>query len=141
MSRRERRSRRRGSQAEARKAIGPIQKLVNNLPLTEVLNAEGVEKIHQASMRLLQETGMLVIDYPPALETFRQNGAKVEGEMVWLDEDTLMHFVSQAPSTFIQLARNPANNVEIGGPQSRLFSGLWPSLCSRFGPGATRRNH
>jgi trimethylamine--corrinoid protein Co-methyltransferase len=64
---------------------------------------------------LLTETGMLIVDYPPALEIFRRHGAKVEGEQVWIDEDTLMHFVRQAPATFTQLARNPANNLSIGG--------------------------
>jgi trimethylamine--corrinoid protein Co-methyltransferase len=58
---------------------------------------------------------MLIVDYPPGLDVFKKNGAKVEGEMVWIDEDTLMHFVSQAPASFTQLARNPANNLTIGG--------------------------
>ena len=66
-------------------------------------------------MRLLEETGMLIVDYPPGLETFRKHGAKVKGEQVWIDEATLMHFVRQAPATFTQLARNPANNLPIGG--------------------------
>jgi trimethylamine--corrinoid protein Co-methyltransferase len=88
---------------------------LNKLPLTEVLSVEGVEMIHRAAVRLLKEVGILIIDYPPARETFRQHGAKVEGEMVWLDEDTLMHFVKQAPPTFTHLARNPANHLPIGG--------------------------
>lgn len=117
MSDRERRTRRR--EERRRRGVsaqpGPVQPLVNKLPLTEVLSEEGLNLVHQASMRLLKETGMLVVDYPPARETFRQNGAKVEGEMVWIDEETLLHFVSQAPPTFTQLARNPANNLTIGG--------------------------
>lgn len=114
----ERRSHRREARRCGRQNFGPIRTvkpLVNNLPLTEVLNQGGIEAIHRASMRLLKETGMLLIDYPPALETFRKHGAKVEGEMVWIDEDTLMHFVRQAPSSFTQLARNPDNNLLIGG--------------------------
>ncbi len=117
MTKRERASRRRQGRRE-QKTIAQIQAvtpLINTLPVTEVLSAEGVETIHQASMRLLKETGILIIDYPPALQTFQENGAKVEGEMVWLDEDILMNFVQQAPSTFTQLARNPANNLPIGG--------------------------
>jgi len=35
--------------------------------------------------------------------------------MVYIDEDTLLHFVRQAPTTFTQLARNPANQVTFGG--------------------------
>ncbi|MCB0156173.1 MAG: trimethylamine methyltransferase family protein, partial [Anaerolineae bacterium] len=110
--REERRSSRRGSSQPGDRAV---KSLVTHLPPSEVLHEEGVEMIHQASMRLLKETGMLIIDYPPALETFRQNGAKVEGEMVWIDEETLLHFVKQAPAAFGQLARNPANTLTIGG--------------------------
>jgi trimethylamine--corrinoid protein Co-methyltransferase len=118
MSARERRSRRRESRRRERRSsapIGSVQPLVNKLPFTEVLTEAGIEAIHRASMRLLQETGLLIVDYPPARETFRKNGAKVDGELVRLGEDTLMHFVKQAPPTFTQLARNPANNLTIGG--------------------------
>lgn len=116
MSRRDR-PRRRGERRarHATPITTSVKPLANHLPRTEVLAEEGVEAIHRASMRLLQEIGILIIDYPPALETFRQNGAKVEGEMVWIDEDTLMHFVNQAPAIFTQLARNPANNLTFGG--------------------------
>ena len=106
------------------KAITAVQPLVNKLPLMEILNPEGVEMIHKASIRLLSDVGMLIVDYPPALETFRKNGAKVEGEQVWIDEDTLMHFVSQAPETFTQLARNPANNLIVGG-NNMIFAPIY----------------
>ncbi|MEM7131542.1 MAG: trimethylamine methyltransferase family protein [Chloroflexota bacterium] len=105
-------------------AISAVQPLVNKLPVTEILDADGVETMHRASMRLLSETGFLIVDYPPALETFRQNGAKVDGDQVWLDEDTLMHFVNQAPETFTQLARNPANNLTIGG-NNMIFAPIY----------------
>jgi trimethylamine--corrinoid protein Co-methyltransferase len=112
---------RRARRLEARRAGAAVARpagvrpLHNRLPFTEMLSPEGVEQIHAASMRLLNEIGVLVLDFPPARETFRQNGARVEGELVRIDEDTLMHFIGQAPSTFVQLARNPANSLEIGG--------------------------
>ncbi len=120
MSDQERRARR----LEARRAAGHeqaqarpqgAQPLVNKLKPMEILTEEGVETIHRASMRLLKEFGLLIIDYPPARETFKANGAIVEGELVKIDEDTLMHFVRQAPATFTQLARNLANNLAFGG--------------------------
>lgn len=110
--RRERREARRPGHAARTAGVKP---LLNQLPITTVLSEEGVQTIHAASMRLLKEHGILIVDYPPARETFRQNGARVEGELVTIDEDTLMHFVRQAPATFTQLARNPANHLEIGG--------------------------
>lgn len=109
-----RRETRRGA-GRAAVAMRAIEPLVSNLPLVELLSLAGVEKIHQASLRLLQETGILIIDYPPALETFRQHGAKIEGELVRIEAETLLHFVRQAPPHFTQLARNPANNVKLGG--------------------------
>ncbi len=107
----------------AARAAG-VRPLEMKLPLTEVLSPEGVETVHRASMRLLKEQGILVLDYPPARETFKQNGAAVEGDLVKIDEDTLMHFVKQAPSTFTQLARNPANNLTLGG-RSVVFAPVY----------------
>lgn len=122
MKRRERRSRRR--EAGGGRGTPAVIPIINKLPFTEVLDGNGVQAIHQASMRLLKETGILVIDYPPALETFRKHGAKVDGEMVWIDEDTLMHFVRQAPSTFNHLARNPANTLTVGG-RNTIFAPVY----------------
>jgi trimethylamine--corrinoid protein Co-methyltransferase len=107
-----RRTRRRQAVPPQVKAIEP---LVNRLPPAEVLSAEGIATIHRASMRLLQEQGILIIDYPPVLETFRANGARVQDNMVRVDEDLLMHFVGQAPPTFTQLARKSHNNQVLGG--------------------------
>src|SRR5947208_1404078 len=78
----------------------PMRPLENRLAPYEVLDEAGVEAIHRASMRLLQEQGILIVDFPPARETFRANGASVDGENVRIDEDTLLHFVRQAPATF-----------------------------------------
>ena len=92
-----------------------VETLTYNLTPTEVLTEQDIQTIHNASMRLLSETGMLLIDHEPALENLKANGAKVEGEMVWIDEDTLMNFVNLAPKTFTQLARDDRNNVPVGG--------------------------
>lgn len=115
---RRRRRSRRGSPRRQRDTtiqVKAVEPLLRKLPPTEVLSEEGIQTIHRASMRLLKETGLLILDFPPARETFRANGARVEGEMVWIDEETVMHFVRQAPPIFTQLARNPANNLPIGG--------------------------
>lgn len=127
MTTRSRTSRRRRSETFTPTAVSPITRNLN--PVT-VLDPDGVEKIHQASMRLLSDVGMLIVDFPPALETFRQNGAKVEGEHVWIDEDTLMHFINQVPESFTWQARNPENNVTIGGNQTVLAPIYGPPFAS-----------
>lgn len=113
----------------------PVHPILRNLPPVNVLDEAGVETIHRASMRLLRDVGMLIVDFPRALETFRQNGAKVEGERVWIDEATLMHFVSQAPPSFTWRARNPANSVPIGGSHTVLAPVYGPPFVSEYKQG------
>lgn len=97
-------------------AVSMLEPLFNNVPFIELLSPEGVQKIHNASMRLLQEFGTLIVDFPQAVDLFRQNGATIEdGNKVKIDEDTLMHFVRQAPASWTQLARNPTRNLPLGG--------------------------
>lgn len=108
----------------------PIRPIQNRLPPLNLLEPEAEEKIHQASMRLLRERGVLIVDYPAALETFRDNGARVEGTTVTIDEETLLHFVSQAPAGFTLLARNPANNLPVGGVHSIFAPVYGPPFVS-----------
>ena len=97
-------------------AVAMLEPLFNKVPFVELLNEEGVEKMHQASMRLLKDFGTLIMDFPYGLDIMRQNGAKIEaGNKVKIDEETLMHFVNKAPSSWTQLARNPERDLPIGG--------------------------
>lgn len=114
------RTRRRRKKRTESRAIKMLEPMFSNLPPVEVVSEVGVQKIHEATMRLLSEFGMLIVDFPYALEVFRRHGARVEGNKVWLDEDLLMHFVGQAPSSWTQLARNPARNLPIGGRHTVL---------------------
>ncbi|MEM7335434.1 MAG: trimethylamine methyltransferase family protein [Chloroflexota bacterium] len=116
MKTRTRRRRQKVSNGTPNTAVAMLEPIFNNVPFSNILSEEGIHKIHNASMRLLKEFGTLIIDFPEGLEVFRQNGATiVEGNKVKIDEDTLMHFVNQAPSTWTQLARNPAKNLPLGG--------------------------
>lgn len=114
------RTRRRRGARQEQKAISMLEPMLSKLAPVEVVNEEGVEQIHRASMRLLSEFGTLIVDFPYAVEVFKKHGAKVEGNKVWIDEDLLMHFVRQAPSSWTQLARNPARNLPIGGKHTVL---------------------
>ena len=116
----DRRQQRRGRASQ----MGQMRPIENRLPPLHLLDPAGEQKIHDASMRLLRERGVLIVDYPAALETFRANGARVEGITVYIDEETLLHFIGMAPSTFTLLARNPANNLPIGG-KSTVFAPVY----------------
>ena len=116
--------------------VASVTPLLNRLPFTEILSEEGVQKIHAASMRLMKDTGILIVDYPSAVETFRKNGATIEGDnLVKMDEDTLLHFVRQAPATFTQLARNPANNIPFGGKNTVFAPVYGPPFVADYDRG------
>ena len=83
-------------------------------PLTR-LDSEGEEKIHDASMRILEEVGLAFMD-DEALNLWQQAGARVDRgrQHVWLDRQLVLDLVAQAPAQFTWRARNPARNLTIG---------------------------
>jgi trimethylamine--corrinoid protein Co-methyltransferase len=87
---------------------------LHKLPVYELLNEEGIESIHQASLQILSEIGIDFYD-EEALVILKENGAQVEGETVRFDPALVEEFVAKAPGQFTQLARNPDNSVTIGG--------------------------
>ena len=88
--------------------------LENRLPLCEVMDGAEVEKIDAASMDILENVGVVFRD-DIALEDWKRAGAKVEGETVYLDRGLVRELITTIPSDFTYHARNPANNVRLGG--------------------------
>ncbi|MGD8465724.1 MAG: trimethylamine methyltransferase family protein [Anaerolineae bacterium] len=80
----------------------------------EILTAEEIEQIHQASMRLLEKVGV-EFPYDGALDIFQKHGVKTEGTRVYLTEDQLMKALETVPSQFTIHARNPERSVTVGG--------------------------
>ena len=75
---------------------------------------ERLQKIHEASMRMLEKTGMKYHN-PKAIEILKANGLRVEGNVAYFTEDQLMYWVRKAPSSFTLYAKNPQHNIVIGG--------------------------
>ncbi len=110
-----RRERRRGQARGTKQPVQQAVQPVHNLPLYDLLDEAGVQTIHEKSMQVLKEVGIAFYD-DEACNILRANGVKVDDEQIaYFDEDTLMHFVNKAPSQFTQIARNPQNNITIGG--------------------------
>lgn len=107
----ERRRERRARQAAGRQAAAQI---TYDLPLYELLGPAGIARLHDASMRILAEHGIDFYDQE-CRAVLAEHGARVEGQTVFFDEATLMRHVAMAPAEFVQRARNPANNLVIGG--------------------------
>ena len=79
----------------------------------ELLSASDLERIHDATMDLLQRTGIR-FPHPEALEIFKKNGYKVDGQLVFFQEDQVLEKIKDIPSLFTIQARNPQHNVTIG---------------------------
>jgi trimethylamine--corrinoid protein Co-methyltransferase len=82
----------------------------------EVLNAEQLEKIHDASLRILEEIGMEFLD-AEALALWRDAGARVEAgsQRVRFDRGLILELVARTPPSVTLYARNPAHNLTFGG--------------------------
>ncbi len=111
-SRRERRKERR-ERARAATATN-MEQPVHDLPVYELLDEGGIETIHQASMEILAEIGIDFYDVE-ARGILKEHGAKVDGDTVFFDPGLVEEYVAKAPGQFTQLARNPDNNMVIGG--------------------------
>jgi trimethylamine---corrinoid protein Co-methyltransferase len=90
----------------------------------EVLSADEVERIHAASMGVLETTGIKV-DFPFARELFRSAGAQVDeaAQCVRLPEKVVMDAISHAPEAFWLNGRAGDFRMQVGGGATQ-FAGL-----------------
>jgi trimethylamine---corrinoid protein Co-methyltransferase len=110
---------RRGREARrvARQQRGTVSVpyITRHLPLTEVLNPEGLALIAHNSETLLQEIGIEFRDHPRAVNLFRQAGCDIAGARVRFPRGLAKHLCATVPPVFTQHARNPDRQVMIGG--------------------------
>ena len=113
-----RRTRNSGRAARHRARVGApapmLPPLELALPFYEVLDEEGVERIHDASMWILEEVGIDFRD-DEAIGYWKAARADIDGYRVRIDRALLMELVAKAPETFTLAARNPERSVPIGG--------------------------
>ena len=102
-----------------------IPKPENRIPVVELLDEDGVTLVHEHSMKIVEEIG---IDFRDeiALGAWRDAGADVDDQRVRMPRELLMSLVAQAPSTYIQHARNPDCSVQIGA-RSAAFAPVYGS--------------
>lgn len=109
-----RRSRRVGQQAGFTQP--PWKTIVNPYAPAEILNDEQIERIHDASLTILEEVGMDFL-LEEARDILAKAGAEVTpgSERVRFDRAMILEAVAKAPSEFTLHARNPARHLPIGG--------------------------
>ena len=88
---------------------------VNPYPPVEILTEEQINNIHQASLKIIEETGMRIL-YDEGREIFKAAGAQVDEEtmMVKIDRGLLMESIEKAPSTVQMTHRNADRSNSIG---------------------------
>jgi trimethylamine--corrinoid protein Co-methyltransferase len=83
---------------------------------TQPVDPDGVEAIHDASMRILEEIGILFLN-DEALDILNAAGCEVDYDTkrVRMERGFVMEAVSRAPAQFTITPRNPAHEITIGG--------------------------
>jgi trimethylamine--corrinoid protein Co-methyltransferase len=88
----------------------------------EILTKTQVDKVHETSLRILEEIG-LDFGYPPALELLKKGGMKIDGQRVFFPSRLVESQIKKAPRRFTLHARNPKNSLVIGGNNTVLAPG------------------
>ncbi len=87
----------------------------NTLGAVELASEEELDRIHQASLRILAETGINFL-LPEAVAILRAAGARSpDGVRVTFPPDLVMESLESVPSSFTLHARDPQESVTIGG--------------------------
>ena len=83
---------------------------------TEPVSEDAVEAIHNASMTVLEEIGILFMN-DEALVILRDAGCDVDmdSQRVRMDREFVMQAVAHAPSDFTITPRNPDRQISFGG--------------------------
>ncbi|XDZ69543.1 trimethylamine methyltransferase family protein [Alphaproteobacteria bacterium LSUCC0226] len=85
-------------------------------PPIEPIDADGVAAIHDASMRVLEDIGILFLN-DTALDILAKEGCSVDygTKQVRMDRDWVMQQVAKAPSHITITPRNPDRTITFGG--------------------------
>jgi trimethylamine---corrinoid protein Co-methyltransferase len=90
----------------------------------QILDEDALSRVDRASMDILGTTGIRFRD-ELALRVFQEAGAKVDfsRENVRISETLLRSCLKKAPSEYMQCARNPDNDVSVGGDEIHMRGG------------------
>ncbi|WP_420583912.1 trimethylamine methyltransferase family protein [Ruegeria sp.] len=90
----------------------------------DLLDEEQLVRLEQQVDWILQDIGIAFRDDPEALDLWRREGARIEGDIVRAPADWIRNLCAKAPSGFTQLARNPERSVRIGG-RNQVFAPIY----------------
>ncbi len=107
---------------------------------TEVVDGDQLESIHDASLEVLRDVGLDVLE-PAARKIFAEAGCAIEDERVRFDPEMITEAVAHAPREFTLHARNPERNLRIGGENVVFTSVGSPPNVSDVAGGRRTGNH
>lgn len=84
-----------------------------SLSLLTILAEADLPRIHDASVRVLEETGM-AFHSEQVLDNFKKHGARISGKIVYLTRKMIDDALACCPKTFMWQARNPDKTITIG---------------------------
>ena len=119
LKRNKRRSKRSRSAASDEKQVLeqlPWKQLQHKGGFTEVASEDQLEMIHNASMQILEEVGIDVLN-DEARRIMIENGARLaskKGTRVFFDRSLIADKITTVPSEFTLHARNPAHSIKVG---------------------------
>jgi trimethylamine--corrinoid protein Co-methyltransferase len=112
--------------ARLQRTTASIPYIVRNLPLTNILDEEGLAIIERNAETILQEIGIEFKEYPNAIKLLKDSGCDVEGSRVRFPRGLARKLCATCPPEFTQHARNPARSVPIGG-KATVFAPVYGS--------------
>ncbi len=96
-----------------------------------IMSPEDEDAIHEATLKVLEQSGVEVVS-DKGREYFAQAGVEVEDGKVYPSQKDLEKFLAMAPSEFEMKARNPDNNVTVGGDNTVLVPGYGPPFVMEY---------
>lgn len=120
----------------------PYRQLRNPYRPVEILSADEIEAIHEASLTVLEDIGINFL-LPEAREILKAAGADVEnnGARVRFDRGLIEQSVSTIPRQFTLHARNPVRNLKFGGDYLNIGSVSSPPNVSDIKRGRRGGNY
>jgi len=97
------------------------------------LTREQIERIHQASLTVLERTGVHT-ENEEALALYRWGGAKIDGSRVYISASMVEKALESAPSKVLLAGRAPEQDVVLEG--KRVYAGTGGSPTMVLDPGA-----
>ncbi len=110
--------RRRSSKARRTRSVvaeqPPFQQARLHTAPTALVSIDELESIHQASLRVLAETGITFL-HDGACRMLAAAGARVDEQLVRFDSEMVDEFLAHIPSEFTLHGRVPSRDLRIGG--------------------------